>query len=1183
MKIKNKLTIFLSLLILLSSLIPLSGNVFASKNLNNVKSKVFEKTFTVDEREYVSEIQKNDFAFSGIASRWSKNFSDLKLFLRSGKSEETLSDWSVIEPEDGQESNSENFGEVYSADQSLFFQYKIDFSANDLGKSFSINFNIFDTSSQISSTSISSDNSGLGPKIISRSEWGANESYMTWKPEYSEVKAIVIHHTAGEEGALAANQMSVVRNLYYGHAVSNDWGDLGYNYVIDANGLVYEGREGGNGVIAGHTLGYNVGTIGIVLIGDYNVRTMSPEQYQSLTDLTAYLSYVNQIDPAGQVFLKNITVPTIVGHRDLNATLCPGTSIYERLTELRGKVKTKLSTYPTRQYSAQFISAGNVGQIYGNDTTPIKVSLKNTGNVYWLGDGNHKINIAAQGGNLIANLTYPFRSIAPGETGILDLSLTAPAVNSSVNQIFQTRIDGDVVNGGEFNLSLNIMTPDYRAKLIDQSPSLVLDVSKQGTLWVEYKNLGLKAWNANDGFKLATKNGNDSPFFSDGDWENKKSAGGFDSYPVNVGGTGKISFLITAPTNAGQYSESFILQSSNQALNSSGNLQVDWNLTVNASGTQLVSTTNNNNANNSVPKVYSQKIADYDFQIVNQSAYLTLNPGEKGNVSLEIKNTGKSNWYKDFFHLATLNDHESAWADSSWLSKNRIAMQQDVVAPGQNAIFNFTVTAPQTSGLTKESFGLVADGIGWLKDLGIFWNFTVSFSSNTNNNSPAAVSTSSDSDDFDYVNQSPYLTMNSGETQQVWLEVKNTGSKVWQKSGANPVRLATNNPRDRISSFINSNRVVMDRDTVNPGENVRFTFNITAPSEAKVYKEYFTLVRDGAAWFKDIGIYWQITVNNKLAQQDASQTSSNGSGATLTGIPNGVATVKVSSNGPFIVVNSAESKIAEGGNGDTITAFYQNGKNYFKINNGSLIEAAGWTRIVPWAAQTILTVDSYADHPAWNTSLNDNVFKGAIEVRYSAKDKQLWVIDDLNIEDYLAGVSEPLEAGPYEYIKAAVIAERSYVYNYIQNGGRWPDDGFTLKNSRLGNGDDQVYQGYGFTARSTNIPKAVSDTAGQVVTYNGKPVITPYFTQDDGRTRSISEAWGSNQANYPWLVSVSDPYCSGKTMLGHGVGMSGLGARGLANDGKKYDEILKYFYTGTAIGKIDTNRNVRVGIYAIDM
>jgi peptidoglycan hydrolase-like amidase len=1172
--LKNKIIVFLSFLILASSLSLLSGNDFVLAKSNDVPSRTIEKKILIDKEEIVSGVEKNDFAFTGIASSWSKGFENAKIYLKIGKDSSLQKDWIWVNDEkDGKDGDALVRGEIINANKDLYFQYKIDFGASDIGKEFQLKLNLFDTSTQVGGVAISSDNSGLGPKIISRAEWGANESYMTWASEYDTPKAFVIHHTAGEEGALNSNQMSVVRNLYYGHAKSNGWGDIGYNYVIDVSGNIYEGRSGGGGVVAGHTLGYNNGTIGIVLIGDYNVRNVETPQYDALMSLIAYKAFQYNINPTGQVYLKNKTISTVVGHRDLNATACPGNTLYERIQDLKGKANTKLNIYPAKTISAQFISVENGKQVYGGDDSTIKATLKNTGNIPWLSTGDSKLSISNVGGKITASLASFGRSIDPGETGNFDLNISAPAINESLSQGFTTKLGGSVVAGGDFNSNFNIVTPEYRGKVAGKSADQSLAAGKQATLWVDVKNVGSKPWDSSSAIKLVTADGRDSIFYSDGDWADKKTPGTPDNMNINSGGTGRISFLITAPSNAGQYKERFVIRSDSKALEGGDLLIAEWNITVGDGGGQLVNTTTE-------PKVYSQKINAYTFSIVSQSAYPTLNPGEKKSVSLVIKNTGITNWYKDIFHLATVGDKESSFADSSWASKNRINMTADKVAPGENATFNFTITAPSTAGLTKERFALVADGIGWTADIGIFWNFTVNSVVNNTNNTPA-VSTSG-FDDFAYVSQSPYITLNPGATQQVWLEVKNTGTKIWKKDDATPVRLATANPRDRSSSFIASNRVAMDKDIVNPGENVRFTFNITAPSEAKVYKEYFTLVRDGVSWFKDIGIYWQATVNPTVAQQDTNQTQNN-TNAVLVNIPAGTQTVRVSANGPFIVVNSAESKIAEGGSGDTVTAFYKDGKNYFSINGGQLKEASGWTRIVPWAPQTILTIDSYTDRPAWNQSINDNKFKGAIEVRYSAKNHKLWVIDDLNLEDYLKGVSEPLDSAGYEYVKSAVIAERSYIYYHLKSGGRWPDDFITLKNSRNGNGDDQIYQGYNFTVRANNIPRAVDDTLGQVVTYNGNPILTPYYTQSDGRTRSISEVWGSRQSDYPWLVSVPDPWSAGQPMLGHGVGMSGRGARGMANDGKKYDEILKYFYTGTGIGKIDTNRNVRVGIYYIDM
>ena len=98
-----------------------------------------------------------------------------------------------------------------------------------------------------------------------------------------------------------------------------------------------------------------------------------------------------------------------------------------------------------------------------------------------------------------------------------------------------------------------------------------------------------------------------------------------------------------------------------------------------------------------------------------------------------------------------------------------------------------------------------------------------------------------------------------------------------------------------------------------------------------------------------------------------------------------------------------------------------------------------------------------------------------------------------------------------------------------------------------------------------NFLTAVTDTKDYVVTYRRELVKTPYFNQSDGRTRSALEMWG--WTNTPYLQSVEDPHCAGMIKRGHGVGLSGCGADGMAKEGKTYEEIIKYFYQDVEVEK----------------
>lgn len=130
--------------------------------------------------------------------------------------------------------------------------------------------------------------------------------------------------------------------------------------------------------------------------------------------------------------------------------------------------------------------------------------------------------------------------------------------------------------------------------------------------------------------------------------------------------------------------------------------------------------------------------------------------------------------------------------------------------------------------------------------------------------------------DYELVNQSPYpKELNPGETTNVWIEVKNTGTATWFNSGADIVRLGSgsqygsiNQQRDYMSEFANSDWLSNDRPVgisdskVEPGGRSRFQFNIRVPSMPGTYKAYFTPVADGITWMRDIGIYWEIKVVN---------------------------------------------------------------------------------------------------------------------------------------------------------------------------------------------------------------------------------------------------------------------------------------------------------------------------------
>ena len=182
------------------------------------------------------------------------------------------------------------------------------------------------------------------PSIISRAGWGADESYMDWSPEYVPSRKIVIHHTVTTNDYSEEEATKWVRAIYYYHAVTLGWGDIGYNYLVDRYGNIYEGRSGGPDVVAGHTYSFNYGTTGVALIGTHgNYAGSVPASEPELRALEALATWEGAragIHPFGASEMKGAAIPNLAGHRDYpaNHTTCPGDEAYAQLPALRQAV-----------------------------------------------------------------------------------------------------------------------------------------------------------------------------------------------------------------------------------------------------------------------------------------------------------------------------------------------------------------------------------------------------------------------------------------------------------------------------------------------------------------------------------------------------------------------------------------------------------------------------------------------------------------------------------------------------------------------------------------------------------------------------------------------------------------------------------------------------------------------------
>jgi hypothetical protein len=200
------------------------------------------------------------------------------------------------------------------------------------------------------------------PGIISRAQWGADESLRstgsgcTGQPDYaSRVRYSVVHHTAHASDSNSygpGDSASIVRGIYQFHTQTNGWCDIGYNFVIDRYGQIFEGRFGGidRPVIGAHAAGFNTESTGVAVLGEFTSSSLPPEGYGALKSLLAWKLSIHDVNPNGQVTVtagagsskyspgSNVTIHTISGHRDVGSTSCPGNQLYNILPQLRPDV-----------------------------------------------------------------------------------------------------------------------------------------------------------------------------------------------------------------------------------------------------------------------------------------------------------------------------------------------------------------------------------------------------------------------------------------------------------------------------------------------------------------------------------------------------------------------------------------------------------------------------------------------------------------------------------------------------------------------------------------------------------------------------------------------------------------------------------------------------------------------------
>jgi uncharacterized protein with LGFP repeats len=191
------------------------------------------------------------------------------------------------------------------------------------------------------------------PPIITRQQWGADPSLgdKCWPPRYGTTfKTVFVHHTVTSNDYDESESASIVRGIYAYHTQSRGWCDIGYNFLVDRYGNVFEGRRGGMRlpVRGAHAGDYNTNSTGISLMGNFEEVRAPRRMKGALVRLIAWRMGTAYHGGYGKAFIYDSWFKRISGHRDAMSTACPGGYVYDWLPALRERVRLRLGDFESR-------------------------------------------------------------------------------------------------------------------------------------------------------------------------------------------------------------------------------------------------------------------------------------------------------------------------------------------------------------------------------------------------------------------------------------------------------------------------------------------------------------------------------------------------------------------------------------------------------------------------------------------------------------------------------------------------------------------------------------------------------------------------------------------------------------------------------------------------------------------
>ncbi len=246
----------------------------------------------------------------------------------------------------------------------------------------------------------SSAHAGTGfeirPSIVTRAGWGADESLAGSWPETSKsLKAIYVHHTAGTNSYKESQSAALVRGIYAYHTKSRGWPDIGYQFLVDKYGNIFQGRKDArvDNPIGAQAGGYNTGTIGVSAMGNFDTARPTSALLTAMAKVIGWKSYQYGINPKGTTTLvtggstgsgtrarpgTKVKVPTVLMHRTTNETVCPGRYLAAKMSTLRSSAASRKAAAITKYGSMRWAVAAPTRYAPTASQSPVQWSTRAT-------------------------------------------------------------------------------------------------------------------------------------------------------------------------------------------------------------------------------------------------------------------------------------------------------------------------------------------------------------------------------------------------------------------------------------------------------------------------------------------------------------------------------------------------------------------------------------------------------------------------------------------------------------------------------------------------------------------------------------------------------------------------------------------------------------------------------------